>query len=105
MLKRRNCNRSFRANPRRDTTRLLRQVRPRPRFAATTRLREPAGQTAPPSWGGTCSQPGRLSALRDRRETRSEEHTYELQSLMRISYAGFCLKKKNKKQNNKTRAQ
>src|SRR3546814_5019750 len=26
---------------------------------------------------------------------RSEEHTYELQSLMRISYAGFCLKKKN----------
>src|SRR3546814_4919267 len=27
---------------------------------------------------------------------RSEEHTSELQSLMRISYAGFCLKKKNK---------
>src|SRR3546814_2014482 len=31
---------------------------------------------------------------------RSEEHTSELQSLMRISYAVFCLKKKNKK--NKT---
>src|SRR3546814_3727229 len=33
---------------------------------------------------------------------RSEEHTSELQSLMRISYAVFCLKKKNKKniQNN-----
>src|SRR3546814_6818060 len=31
----------------------------------------------------------------DRR--RSEEHTSELQSLMRISYAVFCLKKKNKK--------
>src|SRR3546814_1638911 len=31
---------------------------------------------------------------------RSEEHTSELQSLMRISYAVFCLtKKKNKKQN------
>src|SRR3546814_4077896 len=29
--------------------------------------------------------------------TRSEEHTSELQSLMRISYAVFCLKKKNKK--------
>src|SRR3546814_6407604 len=28
---------------------------------------------------------------------RSEEHTSELQSLMRISYAVFCLKKKNKK--------
>src|SRR3546814_6374832 len=30
---------------------------------------------------------------------RSEEHTSELQSLMRISYAVFCLKKKNKQQN------
>src|SRR3546814_9504689 len=29
------------------------------------------------------------------RITRSEEHTSELQSLMRISYAVFCLKKKN----------
>src|SRR3546814_1970045 len=28
-------------------------------------------------------------------ELRSEEHTSELQSLMRISYAVFCLKKKN----------
>src|SRR3546814_7061159 len=31
------------------------------------------------------------------RRLRSEEHTSELQSLMRISYAVFCLKKKNKK--------
>src|SRR3546814_2989964 len=31
---------------------------------------------------------------------RSEEHTSELQSLMRISYAVFCLKKKNNKENN-----
>src|SRR3546814_4152406 len=30
------------------------------------------------------------------RKARSEEHTSELQSLMRISYAVFCLKKKNK---------
>src|SRR3546814_9128196 len=30
---------------------------------------------------------------------RSEEHTSELQSLMRISYAVFCLKKKNKNTN------
>src|SRR3546814_6387221 len=30
---------------------------------------------------------------------RSEEHTSELQSLMRISYAVFCLKKKNIKKN------
>src|SRR3546814_4355573 len=32
------------------------------------------------------------------RKNRSEEHTSELQSLMRISYAVFCLKKKNKYQ-------
>src|SRR3546814_2583564 len=32
---------------------------------------------------------------------RSEEHTSELQSLMRISYAVFCLKKKNKNKNHK----
>src|SRR3546814_7638932 len=31
---------------------------------------------------------------------RSEEHTSELQSLMRISYAVFCLKKKNKNEKN-----
>src|SRR3546814_5934382 len=37
-------------------------------------------------------------------EIRSEEHTSELQSLMRISYAVFCLKKK-KKHNNPLRAQ
>src|SRR3546814_8628411 len=33
---------------------------------------------------------------------RSEEHTSELQSLMRISYAVFCLKKKKTIQQNKT---
>src|SRR3546814_3973573 len=32
---------------------------------------------------------------------RSEEHTSELQSLMRISYAVFCLKKKKNKNTNK----
>src|SRR3546814_5733765 len=37
-------------------------------------------------------RPGDLSVDRD---TRSEEHTSELQSIMRISYAVFCLKKKN----------
>src|SRR3546814_9269326 len=35
-------------------------------------------------------------------EFRSEEHTSELQSLMRISYAVFCLKKKNKQQSSNT---
>src|SRR3546814_10628911 len=41
-------------------------------------------------WKGV--RPGRDFTAR-----RSEEHTSELQSLMRISYAVFCLKKKNKK--------
>src|SRR3546814_1424068 len=35
------------------------------------------------------------------RRLRSEEHTSELQSLMRISYAGFCLKKKRTKKQQK----
>src|SRR3546814_3207594 len=37
------------------------------------------------------------------RSARSEEHTSELQSLMRISYAVFCLKKKKNKQNKTTK--
>src|SRR3546814_5498227 len=35
-------------------------------------------------------------------DVRSEEHTSELQSLMRISYAVFCLKKKNRNNQHKT---
>src|SRR3546814_1530083 len=41
-------------------------------------------------------------ACRVLRLTRSEEHTSELQSLMRISYAVFCLKKKKQKDENNT---
>src|SRR3546814_4492064 len=43
-------------------------------------------------------RPGAAKRLRNQREqgSRSEEHTSELQSLMRISYAVFCLKKNNK---------
>src|SRR3546814_5680055 len=41
-------------------------------------------------------------ALARRDIGRSEEHTSELQSLMRISYAVFCLKKKNTKHTNNT---
>src|SRR3546814_1338987 len=40
---------------------------------------------------------------RGHQRCRSEEHTSELQSLMRISYAVFCLKKKNKTTNNTTK--
>src|SRR3546814_7843422 len=38
----------------------------------------------------------RLGLVNPRPELRSEEHTSELQSLMRISYAVFCLKKKTR---------
>src|SRR3546814_2595323 len=42
--------------------------------------------------------PNELSGgMAQRAAIRSEEHTSELQSLMRISYAVFCLKKKRKK--------
>src|SRR3546814_8984217 len=48
---------------------------------------------------------GRRPAPRraDRHRGRSEEHTSELQSLMRISYAVFCLKKKKNKTTNTTK--
>src|SRR3546814_10171255 len=43
-----------------------------------------------------CVQSGFLERHDNSRFERSEEHTSELQSLMRISYAVFCLKKKKK---------
>src|SRR3546814_5199020 len=47
----------------------------------------------------TLADPGRRPAQQvDLEAGRSEEHTSELQSLMRISYAVFCLKKKTNKQ-------
>src|SRR3546814_3836008 len=51
-------------------------------------------------FGGRIAQDGfqhGLEVLRSGAADRSEEHTSELQSLMRISYAVFCLKKKNNK--------
>src|SRR3546814_406953 len=41
--------------------------------------------------------PAHVGKTTEHRLPRSEEHTSELQSLMRISYAVFCLKKKKKK--------
>src|SRR3546814_2223274 len=49
---------------------------------------------APLNYPGTCN-PALDEALKD---SRSEEHTSELQSLMRISYAVYCLKKKKTQQ-------
>src|SRR3546814_6278469 len=45
-----------------------------------------------------------IAQLSPSAKVRSEEHTSELQSLMRISYAVFCLKKKKKKQQKTNKA-
>src|SRR3546814_6364088 len=64
----------------------------------------PAEQRRSGDWG-RCARAAQKSEARlkigsgynrDDHQARSEEHTSELQSLMRISYAVFCLKKKNK---------
>src|SRR3546814_5088734 len=46
---------------------------------------------------GAATPPGPVAVNRSAAGSRSEEHTSELQSLMRISYAVFCLKKTRKK--------
>src|SRR3546814_6790361 len=46
-----------------------------------------------------------VQRIAQRRAVRSEEHTSELQSLMRISYAVFCLKKKTIKKDEYNRIQ
>src|SRR3546814_3699632 len=58
-----------------------------PGDAARRALPAPAAETI----GAGCGQSTRSGSAE---EYRSEEHTSELQSLMRISYAVFCLKKK-----------
>src|SRR3546814_687240 len=72
----------------------IRAGRPDPRATRPSRLR-PAVLRVPPDHRPT----GARLAGDDRRvrrlPVRSEEHTSELQSLMRISYAVFCLNKKN----------
>src|SRR3546814_8101815 len=66
-------------------------------FPYTTLFRSPSGSKIRRGTSGNpvtvdiCSS---LGEPRDRRKGRSEEHTSKLQSLMRISYAVFCLKKK-----------
>src|SRR3546814_4683844 len=65
-------------------------------FPYTTLFRSPV----PARWRWWSTWPASISATtgststRGARSCRSEEHTSELQSLMRISYAVFCLKKK-----------
>src|SRR3546814_2690418 len=63
-----------------------------------------AGGACQHSWRPTFDDCSRLlctSAQRADPQPRSEEHTSELQSLMRISYAVFCLKKKMSREHTK----
>src|SRR3546814_3967796 len=80
-------------------TTLFRSVRRRPGVRSVARSQAAAcGQFAAVAGAGARARrqaARRAAALR----TRSEEHTSELQSLMRISYAVFCLKKKKQKKN------
>src|SRR3546814_2619470 len=76
-------------------------------FPYTTLFRSvcalPAGSRAACFSRSVCEDDRRVwskTTTRDAPVCRSEEHTSELQSLMRISYAVFCLKKKNKKPKN-----
>src|SRR3546814_4626144 len=69
----------------------------RPELACDDPVREvrPA-PAAEPSTRSLCARRRRAQPVHARRP-RSEEHTSELQSLMRISYAVFCLKNKSPK--------
>src|SRR3546814_1468325 len=58
---------------------------------------KPSGPAVDPA-----ATPEGRAALREGADRRSEEHTSELQSLMRISYAVFCLKKKKKPTHTRT---
>src|SRR3546814_2595948 len=65
--------------------------------AGAGRCRRRGCAAQPGAAGAACGPvlPGRQGGSQGA-EDRSEEHTSELQSLMRISYAVFCLKKKKK---------
>src|SRR3546814_4383918 len=70
------------------------------RFARHGKRRTPDASTAPPSAPIIAAAPLERQPC-PRSVARSEEHTSELQSLMRISYAVFCLQKKTKNTNSK----
>src|SRR3546814_7838956 len=53
-------------------------------------------RTAVPAFGIACVARGLAGLAESRGRSRSEEHTSDIQSLMRSSYAVFCLKKKRK---------
>src|SRR3546814_8701884 len=92
----------FRSASARDPSRYLprhpHQFRSRKRQTAQRQRRgHPSGIKRSRGGGDKTAKPPR--------KHRSEEHTSELQSLMRISYAVFCLKKKKKNQQHACKSQ
>src|SRR3546814_4793018 len=70
------------------------------RAAANGELKQMANWSDPrTSYGAPAGRADARDVAFDAGLRRSEEHTSELQSLMRISYAVFCLKKKNERNN------
>src|SRR3546814_10721234 len=99
----------FHHQPRKDARRAQRSLHPDLRKEAF----EPPGDAADPRSRGPVGSPAADHRRGHRRRSardaggqpparRSEEHTSELQSLMRISYAVFCLKKKKTKLSRQT---
>src|SRR3546814_1937429 len=87
-----------------------RERRPRHRIGDVERARDQPGaeRRAPPRWRHAAFTAASIAAMSiffiviiASKARRSEEHTSALQSLMRISYVVFCLKKKHKKYNKK----
>src|SRR3546814_2581620 len=68
-----------------------------PVLSKASAVSEPRFSGGPPPLTRT---PPRAARATPERTARSEEHTSELQSLMRISYAVFCLKKKKNENKN-----
>src|SRR3546814_9218903 len=85
---------------RRGGDRLPRRDHRPPSAVLGTRRRRPPSPDCAAWCGAVHPAPAVSCCLR-----RSEEHTSELQSLMRISYAVFCLKKKKRKARTKKRVQ
>src|SRR3546814_4584337 len=86
-----------------DSVRLYRNNGNMTFTASTATSFGPASGSGPDGWQSAkpradvadFDNDGRLDIIKTQFPSRSEEHTSELQSLMRISYAVFCLKKKN----------
>src|SRR3546814_10586455 len=92
----------FRSSPYSGTSARLIKSPPKPLNSVSRKYRNSGtlftrvqGQHGPVAMTSSCL------AVNSPLHLRSEEHTSELQSLMRISYAVFCLKKQNKIQHHK----